>query len=274
MRKRTIREIKLGLCIVAAMALGLVLGAIAVPPNIILPPSQVVITSKDRADVEHARAQAEAMREARQEAVATVQIARSSAIAAWIQVAVAFLGAGLSFYGIILVLRSLERAREANAKAHEANEIAQQAADNQLRAYLGFTKAELRNVAGNTARLHFTSKNYGSTPARQVRARIGWRSGALPTENPNFHDDQDQGFLDPGDIRLGIAQIEFPVPLAEIEAGSNGTAHIFVTIRLDYLDHRGAPHWRQITVQTPPGSTPDNDLDWPLMITPGYLRGD
>lgn len=115
---------------------------------------------------------------------------------------VSVVGAALSFVSIVLVLRALGHARD-------ANEIAREAAERQLRPYVFFINHPdndyLKVAPEGWAK--FMVKNFGQTPAEEATVRFGYALSPLPIGEPeiDFELFEELGRLPPqGDYPITI----------------------------------------------------------------------
>jgi hypothetical protein len=104
----------------------------------------------------------------------------------------------LSAGGLVALLVTIRQGRKALKRARTANRISEKTAERELRAYLGFDEVVFDQ---HTGKVEFRIKNFGQTPAREVRAytRFGSVSGEI------FTFPHPIGIIDPG--HFGLAGI-------------------------------------------------------------------
>lgn len=93
-------------------------------------------------------------------------------LAQWIAAFAAIGSVGVSIWAVRLVRESLGETRKATKAAINSNRIAQQAAQQQLRAYINVVEAKVVFVEGNRPIFQVILKNGGATPAYECISRI------------------------------------------------------------------------------------------------------
>lgn len=71
--------------------------------------------------------------------------------------------------------RNADEAKRSADAAHETVAVTRDMAERQLRAYIGIARVRLTGLGGGDAGLWIKLKNYGQTPARDVRIRLIYR---------------------------------------------------------------------------------------------------
>lgn len=123
------------------------------------------------------------------------------------------------------------------AETRAANEIARQANEWMLRPYVALTEGRdwSEEPFSSESRLYFRVKNFGQTPARNVRLSIGSQTFAddeTLTEIPLLYTGN-WGFLAPGDMRDEDARTADLSP-ADFADFASGNVKLCCRVRIDY----------------------------------------
>lgn len=103
-------------------------------------------------------------------------VAMEDSLAQWIMALFTIAAAAISYRAVVLVDRTLRANTEAVEVARRANEIAQETAQRQLRAYVEIGNMRVKNFrVGEAPLLSFESRNFGQTPAYRFTLFSNWR---------------------------------------------------------------------------------------------------
>lgn len=169
---------------------------------------------------------------------------RQSALWAYIMALAAIIGMLLSAVGVFLVWTTFRETRRTADQALEANRIAQDGQQRQLRAYLTF-KSVVVSFDENDWKLQIEWINAGQTPAYHVHTYADW----IELESPI---PDDFGFLpQPPRLGEGVATIgmgisvfgtcETDFPKALLSAIASGVRYGYIWGAVDYMDAFGVP---------------------------------
>jgi hypothetical protein len=165
---------------------------------------------------------------------------RAANIAFW-QTIVGSVGALLLFPTLWYAARSARAAADAAHAAEQSVAVAQETAQRQLRAYLNYDQATIIDFTSDRPLLQVSLKNYGHTPAYDVRFRIG--IGIVPirtreSSSPPLHDEWQQfGVVAPqAPVIMHRTLTDPDIPHATRRAITAGVAGIFVAGEVEYTD--------------------------------------
>ena len=219
----------------------------SVPVRIIeSPEAQASTQAREKNSSDHDAADLEAQRKAADAAERSAIAAEWQVWPAWVQMALAGIGAFVGICGLIALIYSLVLNRRATNAAIQGNQLTLKAIEQEqtnaqkaLRAYIGVESGGITlGVNGEAAVAGILIKNFGQTPAKEMKFWIEMKflNSNEIMELPIPLDDaqQSKSTINPGFIVFS----EFGRPFAERELDSvrSGQSALFVRGRIDYLD--------------------------------------
>ncbi|RWP19276.1 MAG: hypothetical protein EOR00_09215 [Mesorhizobium sp.] len=160
--------------------------------------------------------------------------------AQWIAGIAAIASVGVSFWAVRLVRDTLRANTEAVSQARAANQIAQETAERQLRAYVLPANCNMEFADNGEPIAHVRIQNFGQTPAFDVKTWIHIWVEAFPkaVEFPTPPDDFQtaQGILGPGFHGTFRHRRELPIGLWELKQIQQKKAAIYVYGLIEYRD--------------------------------------